>query len=44
MPKVFFFPVPKTLGLVLNMDISPGFRSRMNKIPAIVLIKAKHTL
>ena len=36
MPKVFFFfPVPKTLGLVLNMDISPGSRSRMNKIPAI---------
>ena len=36
MPK-FFFSSSQTLGLELNMDVRPGSRSRMNKIPAIVL-------
>ena len=38
-----FFPVPKTLGLVLNMYFSPSSRSRMTKICFKVQHRATHT-
>ena len=38
-----FFPVPKTLGLVLNMYFSPSSRSHMTKICFKVKHRATHT-